>query len=190
MAIVGLAKLYYAVQTKDNENEVNYEKPVPIKKIIAADIKPSSNSGTLYADDGPCETDTVLGEITFSVEVAELSLEEQAALLGHTVEKGIMVQKADDVAPYVAVMFESRKSNGKKRYVKLLKGKFQVPEESMKTKDSNINYQTAKLEGKFVMRQHDKAWKYVADEDAEGYEETTGATWYDSVEPQAATPAK
>lgn len=184
MAIVGLKNFYFATLIKDDESGITYEDPIRLPKIISADITPSSNSATLYADDGPCETDTVLGEIAVSIEISELSLEHQAALLGHTVEKGVMTQKGEDTAPYVAIMFESKKSNGKKRYAKLLKGKFQVPKETTKTKDNNITYQTAKLEGKFVMRQYDDAWKRIADEDAEGYELTTGAAWYESVEPK------
>jgi phage major tail protein, phi13 family len=187
MAIVGLRNLHYAKLTKDDATGVTYGTPVAVPGVISADIKPGSNSATLYADDGPYETDTVLGDIGVTIDMADLGPTIAADLLGHTVTGGVMTKKSTDKSPYVAIMFESVKSNGKIRYKKLLKGKFQEPEENTKTKDDKVNFQTAKLEGKFVIRQNDSAWDRTADEDAEGYTAAVGTGWYTAVEPTAPT---
>lgn len=183
MAKVGLSNFYYALNTKDDNTGVTYSPPVKVAGIISADIKTGSDTATLFADNGPAETATALGEITVDIELKDLSLEAQAALLGHTITAGVMKNNADDVAPYVAIMFESLKSNGKKRFVKLLKGKFQEPDDTNKTKEDKIAFQTQKISGKFVIREFDGIWKETTDEDATGYVAATGTAWYTAVEP-------
>src|SRR5574343_110749 len=113
MAQIGLKNLYYATLTADTADKATtYGSMKKITGAISADIKPASNSATLYADDGPFDTATTLGEITVTLEMADLPLSVQAEILGHTLDKGVMVYKATDKAPYVAIAFESEKSNG------------------------------------------------------------------------------
>lgn len=183
MAKVGLSNFYYAINTADTSSAVTYSAPVKIAGLISADIKTGADTATLYADNGPAEVASSLGEITVDIELKDLSLEAQAALLGHTITAGVMVNDTDDTAPYVCIMFESLKSNGKKRFVKLLKGKFSEPDDTNKTKEDKISFQTQKISGKFVAREYDGLWKRTTDEDATGYVAGTGAAWYTSVEP-------
>lgn len=183
MSQIGLRNFYYAILSKDDKTAVTYGTPISVPGLISADIKPGGNTDTLYADDGPYEAAAVLGDIDVTVEMADLDLTTQAALLGHTVTNGVMVEKTTDIAPYVALMFESEKASGATRYVKMLKGKFSVPESSTKTKDNKVNFQTGKITGKFVARINDGAWRRVADTDATGYVSTTGDNWYKTVEP-------
>jgi phi13 family phage major tail protein len=72
-------------------------------------------------------------------------------LLGSTVnEDGVLELSASDQAPYVALGFESEKSNGETRYVWLYKGKFSLPETSNKTKADKPEFQTEKISGVFI----------------------------------------
>lgn len=185
MPRVGLSNFHYAILSKEDATGATYETPVSIPGIREADIKIGSSSDTLYADDGPMDTATVLGEISLSIEMRDLDLATQAALLGHKIVNGVLVSNADDTAPYVAVAFESKKADGKKYYVKLLKGMFKEPDENFKTKDNKVNFQTKKLEGNFVMRTSDHNWKYTADEGDSSYVAGIGANWYKSIEATA-----
>lgn len=185
MARIKLNSLYYALCTKDDAAGVTYGTPVHIPGLITASVKPDSKSATLYADDAPAETATSLGEITVEFEAKEIPLVDQAALLGHTVAKGVLTAKGSDSAPYVCIMFKSEKASGATRYVKLLKGKFGVPEESYETEKDSPAFQTDKISGKFVARTYDSEWKRTADSDSEGFEATTGTNWFTTVEPTA-----
>lgn len=185
MAQVGLNKLYYAPVTADTEAAITYGTPVRISGAINADIKPGAQSGTLFADDGPREVDTVLGEIDVTLELADLPLATAAALLGATLDAttGELIHKSTDVAPYVALLFQSAKADNTIRYVKLLKGKFSANEEVYKTKDNSITFQTPKLTGKFVARIHDSAWIRKIDSDSTATGATAAiAAWYTNVE--------
>lgn len=177
---VGLRDLHYALLTKDDATGITYGAPVKIAGLINAKISPKVNTSVLYADDGPDETASALGEITVELQVKDLDLTTQAALLGHTVGTDkVMLKNADDVAPYVAIGFRSVKSNGKFRYVWLYKGKFQLPEQEYKTKEDNPEFQTAAIAGTFIKRSNDNLWQAIGDEDDTGF--TKGATWFTEV---------
>lgn len=185
--LIGVRNLHYALLKTDDATGVTYDTPVSIPGVRTIDVKPSSGVDTLYGDDAPFDIASYLGDIEVTIDTAELSVEDMAALLGHTVSKGIIDFKSTDEAPYVAVLFESVKSNGKKRFVKLLKGKFAEPEENYQTKDSGVHWNTAKITGHFVVRTYDSAWKRVADEDGKDFEAATADAWYETVEAAAAT---
>lgn len=174
----GVSDLHYAILTADTTSAVTYSAPVAISGLAEVTNKVASDSSTFYADNGPAETSTTMGEVTLEITVTDVPIELAAALLGSTVTAGVMTCKAGDTAPYVAVGFVGLKSNGKKRYVWLLKGQFQIPDDDYKSKGDKVEFQSVKLAGKFVCREKDSAWKTVADEDSEGYVATTGTNWF------------
>lgn len=184
MATVGLKNLYYAIVSADTSSGVTYGAPVKIAGAINVDVNPTVNFSTLYGDDAPFASESSMSEISVSIETADLSLEDQAALLGNTIDSTTkeLVQKASDTAPYVALMFESGKHNGNTRYVKLLKGKFAPTQETLQTRGESVEYNTPKLEGRFVAREYDGEWKRIADSD-NTESATIIASWYTSVEP-------
>lgn len=186
---VGLRDLHYIAIKSDTDTGVVYDdsytlgKPRKVEGIISAKISPTANTATLYADDGPDEVVTALGEITVEIATKDLPLNVQADLLGHTVTAGVMARSADDVAPYVAIGFRSIKSNGKYRYTWLYKGKFKQIEQEYKTKEDTPAFQTPTIQGTFVKRAWDDAWQAVVDED--DLDPTTPEVdltkWFDSV---------
>ncbi|WAH38619.1 major tail protein [Alicyclobacillus dauci] len=180
MAKVGLRNFHYAVLTQDDSTGVDYGAIKSVPGIVTSKIQPKSNAATLYADDGPSETATVLGEVDVTIELSELPVEDQAAILGHTIDgNGVLVKKSSDQAPYIAVGFISRKSSGKDLYVWLLKGKAQVPEDDLQTQEDKPNFATTSLTLTFVRREYDNAYDARGDEDNSSF--TGSATWFDSV---------
>ena len=180
MAQIGLRNFYYSVMTKEDTatTAATYDTPKRVAGINAIDINPTVNKATLYGDDVALATASSLGEIAVTIDVADLPLEDLAALLGHTVTGGVMVSKGSDSAPYVAIMFESEKHNGETRYVKLLKGKFSESQETINTRGESINYQIPKITANFVARSNDSAWKKTQD----STDTTVATSWYASVE--------
>ena len=189
MARVDVKNLYYALLTQDNQTGVSSGAPIKLAGFISLDVKPASSSGVLYADGGPTDTDTVLGDIAVDIDNKDISVDHQAVLLGHSMANGGMKSNIGDKAPYVAIMFEGRKADGNKKFVKLYKGKFAEPSDSYGTKKDSVNFQTDKISGKFVGRQYDGEWKFTAEEDSIDYVPSVGAAWYTSVEPDADTTA-
>lgn len=182
MATIGLKNLYFAKNTKDDENSVTYETPQRIGGAIQVDINPEVNTNTLYADDAPFAVASSITEITVSLEVADIPSSVVAELGGHSYNSvtGAITYKADDSPPYVAIMGESEKHDGKIRYFKLFKGKFNETQETIQTKGESVEFTTPKIEGSFVAREYDKKWKVVVDADSSN--STIASAWYASVE--------
>ena len=175
---VGLTDLYYALLTSDASDGAVYETPVKITGAIVANINPNSTSGTLFADDGPLESTSQLGQIELQLDIADIPLTEQGILLGNdAVALGVLLKKATDTPPWLAIGFKSLKSNGSYRYVWLVKGKFREIEDNSETKDDSINWQTGTIMGQFVKRDYDEVWKKMADADESSYVDV-GDDWF------------
>lgn len=186
---IGLKELYYAILTDDPiSGEATYEAPVRIMGAISANVNPNTTSETLFADDGPYETATALGKIDLELKTAELTLDQQAALLGHTKNGGVLSRKSTDIPPWVAIGFKALKSNGNYRYTWLDKGKFGIPEQANETKGDSINFQTPTITGSFAKRDCDDEWERHIDEDDVDYVTSLGTDWFTSPYGSAADP--
>ena len=164
---VGVNKFYYAKQTAEDtaSTAATYATPVAVSGLRTVGRTVESNTNTIYADNGPFDTDSALGDITVSLEMAELPLDVQADLLGGTYDttNKTITRKSSDSAPYVAIMFEGTMADGSKRCVKLYKGKFAIPDDNYKTKEENVEFQPETIEGKFVALKNNQAWEFVQD---------------------------
>jgi len=173
---VGLRDVHFAELDKDDvEDGVDYkDEPEKIVGAITANINPNASIETLFADDGPMEVASTLGDIELELEMADLPLETQADLLGHDYDEttGELIRKAGDSPPWVALGFKALKSNGNYRYVWLLKGRFMVPEMGHETRGDTIEFQTATINGSFTRRDHDDKYMMEGDEDEENFDAT------------------
>lgn len=163
MALIGLKHITYAVLESDTATTTTYGNPVKIGEAVSVDVNPSVNKAQLFGDDSAVAVDISLNEIEVTFETTGISLEDQAILLGHTYESDTVIAKSTDIAPYVALMFESDKHDGGIRCVKLLKGRFAPNQETINTKGENMEYQVPSMTGTFVARLSDGAWKKVKD---------------------------
>ncbi len=169
MAIKGLRGFRYCKITEDTESTLTYD--TNIKKLTGArniKISPKVNTGELYGDDQLLETECAIGAIEVEVDVAELTLEEQADLLGYEYSNGVLKESKNFNPPYISFGFEAPKSNGATRMQWLLKGKAEPLEEEGKTKEDKIEFQTQKIKLKFMPRINDGRPKFKADTDLEG----------------------
>lgn len=176
---VGVTNFHVAKLTDDAAGGTpKYDASVSIPWVRQVQIKPKNNSATLYADNMSVATANVMSEYDLTIETATLPLEYKALLLGHKIDAGKLTVSKDDVAPYFAVMFESTKQNGKKRYVRFVKVQFTEPDETSKTKEDKIDYSTPSMTATAIYRTSDGVSLEQADEEADGYVETTGTNWY------------
>jgi phi13 family phage major tail protein len=182
MPTIGLKNLYYAKLTKDDNTGVTYDTPNKIAKAIEANIVPTVNEAQLYADDGLAETAQSFGGVEVTLNVDDLPTDVLVDLLGHTKNAdGVLEKSADDVAPYVAIGFQSEKSDGNDKYVWLLKGKFKLNEDSYKTKGDTPEFQTKSISATFMKREYDNKWMYQVDSGDAGVNATVITNWFTSV---------
>ena len=181
MSKVGISRLHYAVLSTEEtptSNPTYGTIKAPSCGMINAEIAVANNTATLYADNMIWETETSQGEVTLTLNVADLPMSVQADLLGHTYSSTdkTLIKKSTDTAPYVAVGFEFLEGNGKKLCCWLYKGKFNVPNMTGQTKGENTEYQTNEITGTFAALKgtgdNTGRWQYNKEFDADASTDT------------------
>lgn len=182
MAIIGLEKLYYSKITKDDSTGVTFGTPIYLAGVKEIKISPKSNTEKLYAENQLWEQATSLDSIELSVNLADLTNAQSADLLGQTLatEGGVFASDSD-IAPYIALLYVANKSNGKKRYGIIYKGRMSLPDDSAKGMEGKTDFQTPEMKATFQPLQNNGMWKYSVDEDDAGVSATIGTDFFASV---------
>lgn len=188
---IGCDKLHFAPLTTDTHNTIEYGAPVPLPGLMKIGISPNSSSATAFFDNGPGEQATTMGAIEVTAEKSALSTAELALILGHMLDtNGALVYGADDTPTEGAVGFRTLKSNGKYKYVWLLKGSFAEPETEVETRGESVNFQNSSLTGNFVKTNYyatvganktKQLWKVEIDEEDAITDPTIITNWFKHV---------
>lgn len=166
IALIGLEKLYYSKITKDDNTGLTFGTPIYLAGVKEIKISPKVSTEKLYAENKLWEQATSLDDIEVSVNLADLTNAQLADLLGHKIAtEGGIIANADDIAPYVALLYKANKSNGKARYGILYKGKLELPEDSAKGAEGKVDFQTPEIKATFQPLQNNGMWKYQVDSD-------------------------
>ena len=111
---------------------------------------PTTNDVKDYGDDRAVETDNSVTGGTISVEHNELTLEEYAYMLGHTLSNGAVVANTNDLAPFLGVgMVGKSKRNGARKYTAKFyyKTQFREPNDENATKQDSTSFSHTTIEG-------------------------------------------
>lgn len=149
-----------------------YESPVRIPGIISATMSTERTTENYYSDDIVEETFSSFNSIQLEIEISNLSQTERALLLGQTVKNGVSAASADDVSSEVGIMFRSKRTDGRYRYVALTRGKFVEPSESFASESDSLSPQTLTLTFTGIPLQCNGIYKITADEGEEGIDAT------------------
>lgn len=187
---IGLTNIVYAIMTADvapttvggKDGYAAYDSPVRLPGAITANFSPNASNDTLFADDGPYDSVSMLGAMSMELNVADLPAQNRAELLGAIYDEttGILYHNAEDVPPYVAVGMSIKKSNGYDRYIWYLKGKFAAPDDNNQTKADSVNWNTPTITGNFLKRDCDNQWRVSIDTDDPNVTTAVKETWFTS----------
>ncbi|MDK2918987.1 MAG: hypothetical protein PWQ37_1720 [Candidatus Petromonas sp.] len=178
---IGLRDIHIAILTQDDNLGVTYDTPVKLERAISAKLTPKLSSENIYSDDTVEDVITAFEGVDVEIEVNQLSLDSRAKLQGAKVVKGVLIESKEDIPPTLALGFKSKKNNGKYRYVWLLKGKFELASDEYDTEAERPQPKSAKLKGTFFARDYDGNFRFIADEDQAGVDQTIIDGWFTSV---------
>lgn len=181
---IGLKNVYFSKLIKDDNTGILYSTPKIYERAISATLTPKTNSETIYSDDTTEDVISNFDSCEVEIELAQLQTATRAFLQGSKTAKGMLVENGNDLAPYVAMGFQSKKSNNNYKYVWLTKGQFQLVTDSYETIADKVKAQTSKLKATFIKRDYDNNWRFQADSD---YNASACANWFDAV-PTTITP--
>lgn len=168
MARINIDRLFLAILTKDERGTGNltFEKPEYIPGIREFNAKIKQNTEELYAEGTVWDQDTTLEKIEIDFDLADFTNAQAAKYLGHSIAtQGGTFSKEDDIAPYIAILYEATKRGGKKTYKVYYKGKLTEPDDQVKQKEGKTNFQTNKVTAIFQPLKNNGLWKYTVDED-------------------------
>ncbi|WP_302826371.1 major tail protein [Anaerofustis stercorihominis] len=159
----GCEDLVYAHILKDNntdgENEGYVTGPVlPLAGLGSVGKTTEVASGTTYFDNAPADTIQSEGSDEVTLLTAVVDLKTLGDILGKGVDEAtgaFMDGPADP--PYVAVGYKLGLSDGTKRLVWRLKGKFGIPDESAETINDGTDTQSQELKYTGVATTHEFA---------------------------------
>lgn len=178
---IGLKDIHIAILTKDDGTAATYETPTKLERAVSAKLSPKVNSENIYSDDAVEDVLTAFEGVNVEIEINQLSLGSRAKLQGATVVKGMLIENKNDIPPTIALGFKSKKTNGKFRYVWLLKGKFELTTDEYDTEGEKPSPKTAKLTGTFYARDFDGNYRFICDEDETGVDATIISGWFTAV---------
>lgn len=174
MAFKGLRRQGYCPYTVDRDKDGNEVENLGTGKVLPQVMKfsasPTSDTTTIYGDDAVAEEEVAQGNGGLTVDTANLSLEDQAALCGHRYsETEGMVCADGDVAPFCRCASLVPGVLRKKpfyRVVTYLRVSFAPVNDDYETRGKTISYKTPTLSGSFYPN-CDREWKDVREfEDA------------------------
>lgn len=178
---IGLRDIHIAVLTKDDTTAAIYGTPEKLERAISAKLTPKSNTENIYSDDAVEDVIAAFEGVDVEIEINQLSLTSRAKMQGAKLVKGVLIENKDDIAPTIALGFKSKKTNGKYRYVWLLKGKFELATDEYDTEAEKPKPQSAKFKGKFFARDFDGNYRFIVDEDGQGADQSLIASWFTEV---------
>lgn len=159
---IGCKDIVFAKMLTDEASATTYDTAnmFTVPGVIEAALTAQTTSENIGADDiALYEVFNSLDGFELSLTVASIGGDAKAFLLGSTEDtKGVLIEKASDDAPYVAMGFKSERSDGTTDYVWLYKGKFGQGDSTYHTKEQGtVNWQTPVLTATFIPRVSDQA---------------------------------
>lgn len=179
--IAGFSNPHIALLVADSAEAITYAKPEKLARGVKATVDPKTSSDKTYSDDVVEDIFNDFESIDVGLDINTLSNADRAKIQGSTIVKGMILDSKNDEAPFLALGFKALKTNGKYRYVWLLKGKFALASDDYETQKEKRDPKTQSLKSEFVPREKDGYWRFMVDEDDEGVDAETITNWFTEV---------
>lgn len=184
MARINIDKLYLAIVNKDEigTGNLTFGAPEYIPTIREFNAKAKQNTEKLYAEGSVLDQDTSLEDVEVDFDLADFTNAQYAKYCGHKLStQGGVITNKDDIAPYIAILYQATKRGGKKTYRIYYKGKLTEPDDQVKQKEGKTNFQTNKLTATFQPLINTGDWKYSIDENDPEAPTDLATTFFNSV---------
>ncbi len=160
---INVARLVYCLLLTDTAEGTTYGPVKPFGKAMQIQITPQVATGTLYGDGNKEEDVGMLKGIAVAVDTNKVFAETRAEIMGNTIVDGIVIEKAGDQPPDIAVGYEVEQLGGTKEQVWLLKGKAQPGNQTIQQSTDNLNFSTDSTTINFIPRESDSQIRFFGD---------------------------
>lgn len=180
--VTGIRKLIYWVMSENTSIAASYSTAYPLPGVMSAKFSHSTDSTPVSAEDQIDEIIYGAGSDTAEIQEKNIPLEDLARILGHSIVNGVMVRNKDDIAPEVAIAYQSKKSNGSTEYNKYYCGRFTEPDKEADSDGEKTSPKYKTLKGSFYPRKLDGNSSAQMEEDSSSFNAANVENWYTYVD--------
>lgn len=152
----GVDDLYVAEVLEDTLENFTCATPIYLSPVAEVGKKTDSSNEAHYYDNKPMIVVSSESADVISITMAPPVLEKLAMITGKSFDKetGMLVDSPRQ-NKYFALMYRTKGTDGKYRYVSRLKGTFSIPEESSKTEDDGTETTNTSVEYTGIYTTHE-----------------------------------
>ena len=152
----GVDNLYIAKVTKDDATAFTCDTPIHLAPVAEVGKTTDSASESHYYDNKAMIVVSSESADTITITMAPPELERLALITGKSFDAttGMLVdgERNND---YFAIMYRTKGTDGKYRYVSRLKGRFSIPEESNQTENDGTDTTNSSIEFTSIYTTHE-----------------------------------
>lgn len=152
----GVDNLYIAKVTKDDATGFTCDTPIHLAPVAEVGKTTDSSSESHYYDNKAMIVVSSESADTITITMAPPELERLALVTGKSFDAttGMLVdgERNND---YFAIMYRTKGTDGKYRYVSRLKGRFSIPEESNQTENDGTDTTNSSIEFTGIYTTHE-----------------------------------
>lgn len=152
----GVDNLCIAEVTKDDASDYACETPIKLAAVAEVGKTTDSSNEAHYYDNKPLIIVSSEADDKITLTVAPPELEMLSKITGKSFDEttGMMVDSPRN-NKYYAIMYRTKGTDGKYRYVSRLKGTFNIPEETNATEDDGTDTNNTQVEFTGIYTQHE-----------------------------------
>lgn len=160
LPVVNVSKLYVAQLLTETEEGITFDTPRYLEGVKQIGIKPKQNSDSYYHEGRKVLEEQTLQDVNVTLNITDLTDEDECYVMGHKLAKtGGVIKNDNDIAPTLAILYKSEKSQGIDKYGILYAGTFGLSDEDLKAKEGKANFQAKKIDASFRPLINGK-WQY------------------------------
>lgn len=143
----GVDNLYIAEVLTDDDNNYVCDNPIHLAPVAEVSKATDSSNEAHYYDNKAMIVINSESADTITITMAPPILEKLALIIGKTfdAETGMLID-SPRVDRYFALMYRTKGTDGKYRYVSRLKGQFNIPDETSATEDDSTDSNNTQIE--------------------------------------------
>lgn len=162
----GVDNLYVAEVVQDDDTAYTCGSPIHLAPVAEVGRSVDSSSEAHYYDNKAMIVITAESADTITITMAPPELQKLANIIGKSfdTETGMLVDSPTQTR-YFALMYRTKGTDGKYRYVSRLKGQFSIPDETNATEDDSTDTNNTQITytGVYTTHEFDKGiWNGVA----------------------------
>ncbi|WP_143318925.1 major tail protein [Clostridium sp. HBUAS56010] len=169
----------YCKMLTDDSAGVTYEPEIKsLGEAMQVQVTSQTASGEIFGNGIKVNKEDRLVGMTLAMDITKIPPASAAEILGHEVKDGVVIDNADDDAPYIAIGYQVDGTGKNKECVWLLKGKAQPINDSVQQRTTTINYSTQTLNVNFINRKFDENLRFYADSTHEDFTDEQADKWF------------